>query len=202
MMKRKVLNEDRRLPKYPVKFSDDISNLIEDIISHNRFEKERLKEWNYFLESMVSRISDPVIAWDNTNIFQHEDDGTTHIQIDGSDGYDVSFTFREDEKTGKTYISINSANLRIREHGLELPFGVFENNRYNRSTHQLNESDISNMQFVYFNETLYWTSDCIRNKMYAFINPNKNPFATKFAFVNFELRDRKKCNLKLFKKVY
>lgn len=127
-MIRNIINEVNKLPKFSVRFSDEINDTIDDVIFLNQFEEEKLKEWHDFLDGMVSRISDPVIAWDNMNIFQH-DEGIHHIQIDGNYGYDVLYTFEEDEETGTTYIYVFKANLRIRQHGLELPFGVYESQR-------------------------------------------------------------------------
>lgn len=137
-MRQYRLTEDKRLPKIPVRFSDQITNVIEDIDFYNQFEYERLTQWYDFLEAMISRISERVIAWDYTNKYQHDSDGTTHIQ---TEGYNVSFTFEQDKKTRQQYMYIINADLKIEEYGLKDPSLMYESHKRKRVT-RITESHI------------------------------------------------------------
>ena len=66
-MKHYLLNEIDLPTKLKVKFSDDITNLIEVIDFYNRFEYEQISEWHSYIKGLIDWISNTVIAWDNTN---------------------------------------------------------------------------------------------------------------------------------------
>ena len=73
------LKEDRTLQKMSVSFSTELSQRIDDIIYYNRNNIDALSQWHNYLDGLVNYISNPVIAWDNMNRYQHFPNGTTII---------------------------------------------------------------------------------------------------------------------------
>lgn len=119
-MKHYLLNEIDLPTKLKVKFSDDITNLIEVIDFYNRFEYEQISEWHSYIKGLIDWISNTVIAWDNTNQYQYDYvNNITHIQ---DNGYDVTFVMN----TNKSCIVITKVNLRYEEFGLKRP-SLYEN---------------------------------------------------------------------------
>lgn len=87
-MNRNRLYEDRLLTKLPVSFATEISDKINDINWCNHNNIDALFQWHDYLDGLVNYISNPVIAWDNMNRYQHSSNGKTHIT---ELGYDVTF---------------------------------------------------------------------------------------------------------------
>ena len=79
-MIRYCLNEDIRLEKLPVRYSDELKARIEDVVFYNKFESENINQWVNDLKGIVSWLSNPAIAWDNQNEFIHYDDGEIYIK--------------------------------------------------------------------------------------------------------------------------
>jgi len=128
------LNEDTLPKKLEVKFSNEISNLIEDVDFQNQFEIETITNWHNYIEGLICWISNPVIAWDNTNKYEHDyANNITHIN---DNGYDVTFMFNTD----KTCLIIIKANLKYEEYGLE--YSSLYENHSTRKKHILNESQL------------------------------------------------------------
>lgn len=123
-MKHYLLKEDNPLPRLDVVFSNKILIKIEDISTTNIYNKEELSLWNSYLDGMVRWISNPVIAWDNTNRYYHDTDGTTRIT---EHGYDVSFVIKTNRKTGKNYIYLFDMKLNYENFGLKRPRYFMEN---------------------------------------------------------------------------
>lgn len=73
------LNEDVILTKLIVVLSDDIQERINNIDWYNRNNIDALSQWHNYLDGLVNYISNPVIAWDNMNWYQHFPNGTTII---------------------------------------------------------------------------------------------------------------------------
>lgn len=73
------LNEDVILTKLIVVLSDDIQERINNIDWYNRNNIDALSQWHNYLDGLVNYISNPVIAWDNMNRYQHFPNGTTII---------------------------------------------------------------------------------------------------------------------------
>lgn len=73
------LKEDRTLQKMSVSFSTELSQRIDDIIYYNRNNIDGLSQWHNYLDGLVNYISNPVVAWDNMNWYQHFPNGTTII---------------------------------------------------------------------------------------------------------------------------
>lgn len=73
------LNEDVILTKLIVVLSDDIQERINNIDWYNRNNIDALFQWHNYLDGLVNYISNPVIAWDNMNWYQHFPNGTTII---------------------------------------------------------------------------------------------------------------------------
>ena len=98
-----ALNEDKLPPKLPVVFSNDIHERIESIDWHNRNNIEGLSQSHDFIDGMTMWISNSSIAWDNTNNFQHDSNGTTHIR---THGYGVAYTIKINEKVNQSYVYV------------------------------------------------------------------------------------------------
>lgn len=128
-MKRYWLNEDIRPPKLNVVFAEEIKDSISDISWHNRNNIESLAQWHNYLDGLTSYISNPVIAWDNTNRFQHFPNGSTHIS---EFGYEVTFMVKTNEQTNQSYIYIFKMKLNTEEFALNTP-SMFKESRL--STH-------------------------------------------------------------------
>ena len=105
-MEQYLLKEDKTLDKLEVRFSNEISSVIEDVEFYNKFETEALGQWHVFLNGMISWIANPVIAWDNQNKYQHDSDSTTHIK---ENGYDVTFVIKEND----TNLFFFSSSIKI-----------------------------------------------------------------------------------------
>lgn len=57
-MKMHYLNEDVRLEKLPIIYSDELKTKIEEVIFYNKFEKEILDNWINELEGMTNWVVD------------------------------------------------------------------------------------------------------------------------------------------------
>ena len=84
-MNRSYLKEDKRFPKLSVRFSPDITYRIESVNAQNYGNQEALSQWNDYIDGIIRYISNPVIAWDNTNRFRHTSNGETYIDEHGMD---------------------------------------------------------------------------------------------------------------------
>lgn len=135
------LKEDRTLQKMSVSFSTELSQRIDDIIFYNRNNIDGLSQWRDYLDGWVNYISNPVIAWDNMNRYQHFPNGTTHIT---ELGYDVTFMVKMNKKTHQSYVFVCEINLNAEEFGLEQP-SLFETQQHHSLTKRrirLTESDL------------------------------------------------------------
>lgn len=135
------LNEDVILTKLIVVLSDDIQERINNIDWYNRNNIDALSQWHNYLDGLVNYISNPVIAWDNMNRYQHFPNGTTHIT---ELGYDVTFMVKMNKKTHQSYVFVCEINLNAEEFGLEQP-SLFETQQHHDLTKRrirLTESDL------------------------------------------------------------
>lgn len=135
------LNEDVILTKLIVVLSDDIQERINNIDWYNRNNIDALSQWHNYLDGLVNYISNPVIAWDNMNRYQHFPNGTTHIT---ELGYDVTFMVKMNKKTHQSYVFVCEINLNAEEFGLEQP-SLFETQQHHNLTKRkirLTESDL------------------------------------------------------------
>ena len=74
------INEDKLPPKLPVIFSKKITNEIDVIGYYNRNSDDKLSMWHDYLNGIMNYISNPAIAWDNTNRYIHFPNGATYIK--------------------------------------------------------------------------------------------------------------------------
>lgn len=135
------LNEDVILTKLIVVLSDDIQERINNIDWYNRNNIDALSQWHNYLDGLVNYISNPVIAWDNMNRYQHFPNGTPHIT---ELGYDVTFMVKMNKKTHQSYVFVCEINLNAEEFGLEQP-SLFETQQHHNLTKRrirLTESDL------------------------------------------------------------
>ena len=126
MMKRYSLNEDTRLAKLPVRYSDNLTEKIEDVISYNRFEKENLDLWLDSLIGLVSWLSNPVIAWDNNNDFIHYDNEDVFIK-----SYGILFrilTDKDELGAERNFVYVIDIVLSPQNYNLNVPSYLTENN--------------------------------------------------------------------------
>ncbi len=109
------LKEDKRLPKLPIVPSPEISQEIDDICKRNYDSQEHLSEWLNHLEGIFGYISDPVIAWDNTDRY-NKLNGETYI---AEGDIDVGFIIKIENATNKPFIYIFYMNLLCDNYGLK-----------------------------------------------------------------------------------
>lgn len=145
-MKKYYLNEDIRLNKLPIRFSDEIVAKIDDIKFYNRFETENLNEWINDIMSIVRWLSNPVIAWDNNNEFIHNDNGETYI-----DRYGILFkimTNKDKQGIEYNFVYVINITLNPQNYNLNVPPYLCENKEskrkkiLNSNRIKLNESHI------------------------------------------------------------
>lgn len=122
-MKHLWLNEDKRLPKLPVAFSNEIIENIDDINWDNRNNPDALFQWHEYIDGLVSYISDPVIAWDNMNRYKHSPNGETHIK---EPAYDAIFMVKVNKTTNQSYVYVVNIDLRPDDYGLKNPSMIYE----------------------------------------------------------------------------
>ena len=118
MKKQYFLNEDKLLPKLSVRFSTKIINEIDAIDSFNQNNLDGLANWHDYLDGMRSYISNPVIAWDNTNSHHILPNGTRFIS---NFDYNVGYTIKTNNTTQQEYVYVFMANLKPEEFGLKVP---------------------------------------------------------------------------------
>ena len=73
------LNEDKRLERYKVWFTPAVKREIDIIKRFNRNNVEGIKQLQEYLQGLRMYISNPVIAWDNLDKYQHRPNGATHV---------------------------------------------------------------------------------------------------------------------------
>lgn len=117
-MKRQLLKEDRLPPKLFVRFSSKIINEIDAIDTSNQGNLDGLSNWHDYLDGMISYISNPVIAWDNTNRHHRLPNGTRFI---ADFDYNVGYTIKTNNTTQQQYVYVFMANLKPEEFGLIVP---------------------------------------------------------------------------------
>lgn len=117
-MRQQLLKEDRLLPKLFVRFSSKIANEINAIDTFNQGNLNGLSNWHDYLDGMISYISNPVIAWDNTNRHQRFPNGTRFI---ADFDYNVGYTIKTNNTTQQQYVYVFMANLKPEEFGLIVP---------------------------------------------------------------------------------
>lgn len=126
-MKRYCLNEDIRLKKLPIRFSDELAEKIDNVNFYNRFETENLSEWINDIMGIINWLSNPVIAWDNHNEFTHNDKGETYI-----DRYGVLFKIMNNkDEQGREYnfVYVINMTLNIQNYNLRVPPYLCENKK-------------------------------------------------------------------------
>lgn len=113
-MNRYCVKEDKRLPKLSVRFSPDIAARIETVNARNFDNQEALSQWNDYIDGIIQYISNPVIAWDNTNRFHHTSNKETFID---EMGMDIGFIIETDSTTNQ-YVYVFYLDLKTEDYGL------------------------------------------------------------------------------------
>ena len=119
------INEDKLPPKLPVIFSKKITNEIDVIGYYNRNSDDKLSMWHDYLNGIMNYISNPAIAWDNTNRYIHFPNGATYIK---DFDFNVGFTIRTN--CNKSYVYVFTINLKPEEFGLKVPPILNENKQH------------------------------------------------------------------------
>ena len=117
-MKQYQLYEDRLPSKLLVRFSYDISKKINTIDSYNQNNIGAVSQWYDYLDGIKSYLSNPVIAWDNTNRHHRLPNGTRFI---ADFDYNVGYTIKTNNTTQQQYVYVFMANLKPEEFGLIVP---------------------------------------------------------------------------------
>lgn len=123
-----LLCEDKLPPKLYVTFSWNISKCIEDIEKDRRNNDDALLQWADYLEVLKHYISNPVIAYDYNNRYQHYQNGAIHLK---ELGFDVSFIVKIGRKTNLPYVYIFDMKLNCENYGLINPFTTSLKNNIN-----------------------------------------------------------------------
>jgi len=125
------LNEDKRLEKLPVGFSDEISEKIDEIDWYNRSNTDALIQWHDYLDDIISYISNIVIAWDNMDRFQLYPNNAIRFR---EFGYDITFMVKTKRGTNRSYLHVFKINLKPEDFGLNIPPYIQENKQHNNNT--------------------------------------------------------------------
>ena len=113
-MKRQSLKEDKPLPKLPVLFSAKIMDTINKVKIKNSNCPEKLLQWYDYIDSIKSHISNPVIAWDNTNRFRQFPNGAKFV----SDfDFNIGYVIKTNKQTQQNYVYV-MVNLKIQDYDL------------------------------------------------------------------------------------
>ena len=141
-MKMHYLNEDVKLEKLPIIYSDELKTKIEDVIFHNKFEKEILDHWLNELEGMTNWVANRIIAWDNQNKFVHYDDGEIYIKQ-----YGILFkilTNKDDQGVEHNFVCILRMPLNLQNYNLRIPPYLYENknSQTTRMLYKNNHKDV------------------------------------------------------------
>ncbi len=126
-MKRYYLNEDNKLAKLPVRYSNNLTEKIEYIKLYNMLEKEGMERWLNDLKGFVSWLSNPVIAWDNHNDFTHYDNGEISI-----DKYGILFkvlTDKDEQGNERNFVYVVDMILTPQDYNLNAPSNINENKK-------------------------------------------------------------------------
>jgi hypothetical protein len=127
-MSKYKLNEDKRLDKLPVRYSDELSKKIEEVKFYNMFEVENIEQWINSIKGLVSWVSDPSIAWDNQNKFTHYPNGETYIKR-----YGLRFsimTYKDEQGIEHNFVYIITITLNPQDYNLKIPPYLYENKKY------------------------------------------------------------------------
>ena len=81
--------------------------------------------WHDYLNGIMNYISNPAIAWDNTNRYIHFPNGATYIK---DFDFNVGFTIRTN--CNKSYVYVFTINLKPEEFGLKVPPILNENKQH------------------------------------------------------------------------
>ena len=122
-MKQHWLNEDKLPSRLFVAFSSEIRKRIDTIDAYNQDNPEGLSQWQDYLNGIKRYISNPVIAWDNTNRYSRLPNGTRFIR---DFGFNVGFSVKTNKTTNKPYVYIFMVNLNPEEFGLKVPTSTNE----------------------------------------------------------------------------
>lgn len=147
-MAKKYIFEDTRLPKLFVGYTDKIQQQIDDIVSYNKG-NNNLSQWLEYIDSLLSYIGNPVIAWDNTGKYIKKND-TTHVK---ELGYDVQFKI-ETDNNNKNFVEIVKLSYNLKKFGLQSPPSLTESKSISKNkTIRLNNTNLksktlSDNQFV------------------------------------------------------
>ena len=126
-MIRYCLNEDIRLEKLPVRYSDELKARIEDVVFYNKFESENINQWVNDLKGIVSWLSNPAIAWDNQNEFIHYDDGEIYIKK-----YGILFeilNYIDMQGVEHNFVYVLDVDINPQDYNLKVPPYLNENKR-------------------------------------------------------------------------
>jgi hypothetical protein len=136
------LKEDRLPSKLPVIFSAKIRKDIESIEVYNRNNIDGIYQWRDYLNGLISYISNPTIAWDNTGRYQHFPNGATFIR---DFDFNVGCTVKTNSTTNQSFVFVFRVNLKPEEFGLKVPAKLKENKQIGiplQKVYRLNESDL------------------------------------------------------------
>ena len=127
MVKRLIrvkLNEDKRLERYKVWFTPAVKCEIDIIKSFNKNNIEGIKQLQEYLQGLRMYISNPVLAWDNLDRFQHYPNGATHIN---ELGYNFIYYVKNSKFEHTQYVCVVKIYYNLSEFGLQDPFATIGN---------------------------------------------------------------------------
>lgn len=103
--------------KLPVYLSSSITQNINRIIDNNKNNPNAVSQWLEYIENLKSYISNPTIAFDYANRYEHYRNGAIHlVELE----YDVTYIVKTNNY-GQTYIYIFNLNLNAAKFGLKVP---------------------------------------------------------------------------------
>ena len=117
------LNEDRLPLKLSVVFSSEIRKRIETIYSCHQKNVDGLSQWYDYLNGIKRYISNPAIAWDNTNRYSKFPNGAIFSR---DFNYNVAYVVKTDKHTNQPFVYVFKVNLNPEEFGLKSPSTVSE----------------------------------------------------------------------------
>ena len=126
-MKRYCLNEDVKLKKLPVRFSDELAEKMDDVVFYNRFEVENLNEWINDIVGITSWLSNPAIAWDNRNVFIHYNNESTYISR-----YGILFqilNYIDKQGVEHNFVYVLDVDIKPQNYNLRVPPYLCENKK-------------------------------------------------------------------------
>lgn len=135
-MVRYLLNEDNLPPKLPVIYSENITNLIEDIAEYNEGNDNGLTELSNYIKGISRHVSNRAIAFDYGGNCEIDSNGIDILYDRG-----VSFCLMDD--ADRIFVEIIWIDLNLDDYGLEYPF--YENRQRHKNSIIISQSRLKNI---------------------------------------------------------